>query len=194
MTVAILGRKNPNHRQLCGSELKSIFDSSQNPTPRHVTALFEAVESLSQLADELLKLCDYNLDRDGSDLHMRASRLARGIRSLHETAGQQHLTLHERTANAELSVAKTEECEDYKISSLTPRQREVLSLLVKGKSNKEIARILKLGEGTVKVHMSGLFRALAVHNRAGASFVGAQILQDAYVPAKRILTARGQAA
>src|SRR5918995_4966622 len=60
--------------------------------------------------------------------------------------------------------------------TLTPRQREVLGLVVKGQSNKEIARTLKLGEGTVKVHMAGLFRALGVNTRAAAAVAGTQLL------------------
>ena len=62
--------------------------------------------------------------------------------------------------------------------TLTPRQREVLELLLKGKSNKEIARTLKLGEGTVKVHMAGLFRALGVNSRAAAAVAGMQMATD----------------
>jgi DNA-binding NarL/FixJ family response regulator len=60
-------------------------------------------------------------------------------------------------------------------TSLTPRQRQVMELLVEGKSNKEIARSLSLGEGTVKIHMAALFRNLGVTNRARAAVVGAQI-------------------
>ncbi|WP_416365723.1 response regulator transcription factor [Sphingomonas aerolata] len=37
-----------------------------------------------------------------------------------------------------------------------------------GASNKEIAHALNLAEGTIKVHLSGLFKALGVHNRTGA--------------------------
>ncbi|MFC0386486.1 response regulator [Muricoccus vinaceus] len=51
---------------------------------------------------------------------------------------------------------------------LSARQREVITLLAQGKSNKEIARDLKLSEGTVKVHLNALFRALGAHNRVGA--------------------------
>ena len=61
---------------------------------------------------------------------------------------------------------------------LTPRQQEVLELVVRGKSNKEIARTLKLGEGTVKVHMAGLFRALGVNSRAAAAVAGLQMSTD----------------
>lgn len=53
-------------------------------------------------------------------------------------------------------------------ADLTERQREVLALLGEGRSNKEIARDLGLGLGTVKIHVAGLFRALGVANRAGA--------------------------
>ena len=59
---------------------------------------------------------------------------------------------------------------------LTPRQQQVVELLVEGKSNKEIARTLKLGEGTVKIHMAALFRNLGVANRAAAAVVGARLL------------------
>lgn len=61
-------------------------------------------------------------------------------------------------------------------SGLTPRQRDVLVLLVQGKSNKEIARTLNLGEGTVKVHVAALFRNLGVHTRSGAAAAGARLL------------------
>ncbi|MBP2233886.1 DNA-binding NarL/FixJ family response regulator [Sinorhizobium kostiense] len=62
------------------------------------------------------------------------------------------------------------------IESLTPRQREVLLLLVEGLSNKEIARKLRLGEGTVKIHMAALFRSLRVRNRQEAAAAGARLL------------------
>ncbi|MGX7706919.1 response regulator [Methylobacterium sp. Gmos1] len=65
-----------------------------------------------------------------------------------------------------------------RIPDLTPRQRDVLALLVEGRSNKEIARRLQLGEGTVKVHMAALLRSLGVQNRAAAAVVGARLLAD----------------
>lgn len=64
--------------------------------------------------------------------------------------------------------------------TLTPRQREVLELLMEGKSNKEIARTLSLGEGTVKIHMAALFRAFGVNTRAAAAAAGTQLLRGWY--------------
>jgi len=51
------------------------------------------------------------------------------------------------------------------LGRLTPRQRQVLSLLAEGKSNKEIASELGLAAGTVKIHVSSIFKALNVNNR-----------------------------
>ena len=58
--------------------------------------------------------------------------------------------------------------ENGQLPELTPRQREVFSLLAQGKSNKEIADTLKLSEGTVKVHVTAIFRVFKVNNRTQA--------------------------
>lgn len=54
---------------------------------------------------------------------------------------------------------------------LTPAQTRVMELLAQGKTNREIADLFGLSEGTVKVHMSAIFRALKVSNRAQALVV-----------------------
>lgn len=74
--------------------------------------------------------------------------------------------------------------------SLTPRQTEVLSLIVDGKSNKEVARTLKLSEGTVKIHVASLLRVLGVENRAAAAAVGSRLSatrRDVMSPVRRDL-------
>lgn len=54
---------------------------------------------------------------------------------------------------------------------LTAAQTRVMELLSQGKTNREIAELLGLSEGTVKVHMSAIFRALNVSSRAQALVV-----------------------
>lgn len=51
---------------------------------------------------------------------------------------------------------------------LTPRQQQVLECLARGLPNKLIARELGLTEGTVKVHLMAIFKALDVRNRTEA--------------------------
>jgi DNA-binding NarL/FixJ family response regulator len=57
------------------------------------------------------------------------------------------------------------------LNRLTPRQRDLVPLIARGMSNKEIARALKIAEGTTKIHASSLFRALRVRNRTEAAAV-----------------------
>lgn len=59
--------------------------------------------------------------------------------------------------------------------SLTPRQQDVLALLRSGRSNKEIARTLRLAEGTIKIHCMAIFRELGVANRTQAALRAEQL-------------------
>jgi len=58
--------------------------------------------------------------------------------------------------------------EDPVLVQLTPRQTDVLGLLSRGLSNKEVARELDLAEGTVKLHVTALLKVLGVTNRTHA--------------------------
>jgi DNA-binding NarL/FixJ family response regulator len=52
---------------------------------------------------------------------------------------------------------------------LSPRQLEIMQLLAQGLSNKEIATILGITEGTIRVHLSAIFKAIKVSNRTEAT-------------------------
>lgn len=58
---------------------------------------------------------------------------------------------------------------------LTLRQQEILTCLNQGLSNKGIARKLNISEGTVRVHMSTIYRLLCVENRTQAIVKAAQL-------------------
>lgn len=57
---------------------------------------------------------------------------------------------------------------DVRQLGLTERQADVLKLILQGMPNKLIGRHLQLAEGTVKVHVSAVLRALGVRNRTQA--------------------------
>jgi DNA-binding NarL/FixJ family response regulator len=61
---------------------------------------------------------------------------------------------------------------------LTPRQRDVFELIVQGMSNKEIARTLRLAEGTVKIHIKALFAKLGVRRRAAVAVASTRLLSS----------------
>jgi DNA-binding NarL/FixJ family response regulator len=58
---------------------------------------------------------------------------------------------------------------------LTPRQVDVLALMMQGKSNKLICRQLKLAEPTVKNHVSAILKALGAVNRTEAALAAAKL-------------------
>ena len=53
-------------------------------------------------------------------------------------------------------------------SELSPRELEILKLISKGRSNKEIAHLLSISDGTVRVHASNIFSKLGCNDRAQA--------------------------
>jgi DNA-binding NarL/FixJ family response regulator len=61
--------------------------------------------------------------------------------------------------------------------TLTPRQQEVLELLVQGKSNREIGQAMGLSENTVKVHLVIVFKVLGVSSRTEALLAGLKVQQ-----------------
>ncbi|MBP6243014.1 MAG: response regulator [Chromatiaceae bacterium] len=59
-------------------------------------------------------------------------------------------------------------------SDLTPREREILCHLAEGRSNKGIARVLGITDGTVKLHVKAILRKLAVHSRVEAAVIAVE--------------------
>ncbi len=54
------------------------------------------------------------------------------------------------------------------LAALTPREREILLWVARGKSNREIAAVLYLAPGTIRKHLDNVYDKLGVRNRAGA--------------------------
>ncbi|MEO3752808.1 response regulator transcription factor [Streptomyces sp. B6B3] len=88
--------------------------------------------------------------------------LAGAIRSVH--AG--HVLLQPEVAGALLAE---EASGGGRGGSLTDREREVLALIARGRSNREIARALVLSEKTVKTHVSNILMKLDLADRTQAA-------------------------
>jgi DNA-binding NarL/FixJ family response regulator len=55
---------------------------------------------------------------------------------------------------------------------LSPREREVMVLAAKGFANKQIARELKVAEGTVKLHLHRTYQKLGIKSRFALAVLG----------------------
>jgi DNA-binding CsgD family transcriptional regulator len=64
------------------------------------------------------------------------------------------------------------------IMTLTSREWEVATLVAKGLSNKQIARHLNVGEGTVKIHLHNIYGKLAVKNRTVLALMTQRVIES----------------
>jgi DNA-binding NarL/FixJ family response regulator len=87
--------------------------------------------------------------------------LIRGVRAA--AAGEAPL------APKAASAVLTARADQRPLAELTPREREVLGLLARGKANKQIARELGISEKTVKAHLTRVFEAIGVSDRTAAA-------------------------
>lgn len=61
-----------------------------------------------------------------------------------------------------------------RLASLSDRQREVLTYLIRGEPNKIISEKLHISQNTVKAHISGIFKTLGASNRTEAVYFAAR--------------------
>ena len=91
----------------------------------------------------------------------------------------------------ELSIPGGTRVPRLSADSLTPRQLEVLALLCHGLSNKRIGERLTIANGTVKVHVAGILRALNACSRLEAVSVARGLGLDRAKPSASTQLAGG---
>ena len=98
-----------------------------------------------------------------------------------ETVGRGDATLDPATTSRVFAKMREEarRKEESAFSELTEQELRVLSHLAEGRTNREIADALSLGEGTVRNYVSSIFSKLHVNNRAeAAAYAAAHNIRD----------------
>jgi DNA-binding NarL/FixJ family response regulator len=150
-------------------------------------AMWRAVADAWQTVDQPYREAYARLRESGAAI--RAGRREQAVRALaaceslagqlgsapllamaNEFARQARLT--DLTGQARSSARSAEPSARF---DLTRRESDVLALLVRGDSNRQIARALFISERTVAVHVSHIFDKLGVRNRTEAAAVGAHL-------------------
>jgi non-specific serine/threonine protein kinase len=100
-----------------------------------------------------------------------AAKLSAGpdIAEASETQGRA-MSLEQAIAYAcDVDVSQPSKRSAASLDNLTPRERDVLRLLARGRSNRQIAAELVLGERTVETHVSNILSKLGLNSRAEAA-------------------------
>ncbi|MGH1541733.1 MAG: response regulator transcription factor [Arenicella sp.] len=132
----------------------------------------EVVEKLSKGRVPILMVA---ADQQGQEIMARLSQLGESYPEL------QVIALFNNQCNTQTleklchmlcgTQEKPSPTADTLISALTRRQQQVLDLISRGHSNKQIADKLHMSEGTVKIHCMAIFRGLGVNNRTQAAML-----------------------
>ena len=106
---------------------------------------------------------------DGPDLVRAIERTVAGESVVSPELTAKLVAAFQALHAAPAAAPTTAEVPPEPLDSLSPREREILSLIARGASNKEIARELGIAETTVKIHVQHILRKLGLSSRVQAA-------------------------
>lgn len=124
------------------------------------------------------------VSEEGEDLAAALQAGARGyliknidadylVRAIERAAAGESVLAESMTAKLVAQLQKQREpkppAPPSELDKLTPREREILTCLARGESNKLIARVLDLAESTVKIHVQNILKKLGLSSRVQAA-------------------------
>lgn len=144
--------------------LADIAAFGQHQHAHEATMLLEAQSTYHEfrLVSALALLARSHVAANEGDVARATSRAAEAARRLHEIGAR---TFYERAMSVLTSAASPDRPGRRDHNGLTRRQRQIVSLLRSGASNREIARLLHITEHTVESHVAAVLDQLGVHSR-----------------------------
>ena len=114
---------------------------------------------------------------DSDELCRAIERAARGVSTFSEEMSAK-MSEAFRAGPAAAGVSAGPQPPPDPLAELSPREREILELIARGDSNKEIARTLAIAETTVKIHVQHILRKLNLSSRVQAAvLVAGQVVR-----------------
>ncbi|MFD4786124.1 response regulator [Streptomyces sp. NPDC058459] len=104
-------------------------------------------------------------DTDPAEILRAVHLVHAGSAMLHPTAARRLIDRYHQAGRPQATAARA------RLEHLTPRERDVLTLLSRGDTNADIAAALGMRESTVKAHVSRILTALDVSNRVQAALL-----------------------
>lgn len=146
-----------------GASGLEIIPLLREEAPQSQVIMLTVSEDAEDLMEALrIGACGYLLKNIDTDFLLDSIRRAASGESVMSAQMAGKLADAIRTPNkSRASVADT--------NKLSPREREIIVMLARGASNKEIARELDLAESTVKIHVQGILRKLNLASRVQAA-------------------------
>jgi len=153
----------------------------------------DGISVLTQLKQERPEVEVLMLTSSTDDEHLLAALRAGALAYLRKTAGVEQIigsvraaargesVLDPRIAARLVREVRTSARRRAPLDLLSPREREVLTVLARGRSNRQIAKELAITEETVKAHVSSILAKLHLADRTQAAIFG---LQQRLVPSR----------
>jgi two-component system nitrate/nitrite response regulator NarL len=151
---------------LSGIETLQLLQQDLPDTAVIMLTVSEDVDELTRALRE--GACGYLLKNMEADaLAVMIRRAAMGESVIAESMTQRLITQMRMPVRAEDAVVPTslEPRGSPAAPALTPRERDIVRILARGASNKDIARELDLAESTVKIHVRNVLRKLNLSSR-----------------------------
>ena len=149
---------------LSGTKGQTLLPALRRRFPTVPVVVVSALDDANTVADVMALGASGFVSKSASGKELRGA--------LHEVlAGGIYLSPALREAAARSTVGKKREKPLAQRFGLTPAQARVLEQLADGGGNRDIAERLGISEGTVKIHVSAIFKVLNVTNRSEAALM-----------------------
>lgn len=172
--ATFLELSNPSFQTYVANERRDFDDLCKNIHPKFVICSVDFIKNLD-FSTRRHDFCMITFSEDTEQINAENSSKHYFLQNASSKKIVSHIHEILRGACPEPDNTPRHSQKNYvDFKSLTKRERTVLSYLIKGLSNKEIARYINIQVATVKLHVRGICKKLSASNRTQAVLIAIQ--------------------